>query len=119
MRPSTDPLPRMYYARKTSTGPLLRTHVARTYFVQLTYTVTYILMTSGQSGYTRCLCDQIGYFSISVTATTSGHHVIGHRRPPPDDGHVSAELIRFRSLARATDRVAPLFFSILPLNWGA
>ena len=33
---------------------------------------------------------KIGYLSISVFATPPGRHRIGQRRPPPDDGHISA-----------------------------
>ena len=33
---------------------------------------------------------KIGYLSISVFATPPGRHLIGRRRPPPDDGHTSA-----------------------------
>ena len=32
---------------------------------------------------------KIGYPSISVFATPPGRHLIGQRRPPPDDGHIS------------------------------
>ena len=38
---------------------------------------------------------KIGYPSISVFTTPPGRHLIGQRRPPPDDGHISAAKTRF------------------------
>ena len=38
---------------------------------------------------------KIGYLSISVFATPPGRHLIGQRRPPPDDAHISAGWTRF------------------------
>ena len=37
----------------------------------------------------------IGYVSISVTATTRGRHLVGQRRSPPDSGHISTGYTRF------------------------
>ena len=49
----------------------------------------YILDQWPKSGIPGAFVAKIGYLSISVFATPPGRHVIGRRRPPPDDGHTS------------------------------
>ena len=43
-----------------------------------------------KSGIPGAFVAKIGYLSISVFATPPGRHLIGQRRPSPDDGHISA-----------------------------
>ena len=43
-----------------------------------------------KSGVPGAFVAKIGFLSISVFATPPGRHLIGQRRPAPDDGHIAA-----------------------------
>ena len=48
-----------------------------------------------KSGISRAIVAEIGYLSISVTATPPGRHLIDQRGPPLDDGHIFARYTQF------------------------